>query len=45
MFVMAVPVYLLYEISIWIVSAIEAARSRREKAEAAALAAGAPPAP
>jgi sec-independent protein translocase protein TatC len=45
MFVMAVPVYLLYEISIWIVSAIEAARGRKEKSEAAAIAAGAPPAP
>ena len=44
MFIMAVPVYALYEISIWIVAAIEAARARREKAEAAALAA-APPAP
>ncbi|QGZ94838.1 twin-arginine translocase subunit TatC [Terricaulis silvestris] len=39
MVVMAVPVYLLYEISIWIVAAIEAARSKREKVEAAALAA------
>jgi sec-independent protein translocase protein TatC len=39
MFVMALPVYALYEISIWIVSAIEAARSKREKAEAEALAA------
>lgn len=38
MFVMAVPVYLLYEISIWIVAAIEKARA---KAEAAAV----PPAP
>ncbi len=45
MFVMAVPVYLLYEISIWIVSAIEKAREAKEKAEAAALAAGVPPAP
>jgi sec-independent protein translocase protein TatC len=36
MFVMAVPVYLLYEISIWIVASIEAARTKREKAEAAA---------
>lgn len=45
MFVMAVPVYLLYEISIWIVSAIERAREAREKAEAAALAAAGPPAP
>jgi sec-independent protein translocase protein TatC len=44
MFIMAVPVYALYEISIWIVAAIEAARARREKAEAAATAA-APPAP
>jgi sec-independent protein translocase protein TatC len=44
MFIMAVPVYALYEISIWIVAAIEAARAMREKAEAAALAA-APPAP
>lgn len=45
MFVMAVPVYLLYEISIWIVSAIERAREAREKAEAAGLAAAGPPAP
>ena len=45
MFVMALPVYLLYEISIWIVSAIEKARAARDKAEAAALAAGGPPAP
>jgi sec-independent protein translocase protein TatC len=36
MFVMALPVYLLYEISIWIVAAIESARSAREKREAAA---------
>jgi sec-independent protein translocase protein TatC len=39
MFVMALPVYALYEISIWIVAAIEAARSKREKTEAEALAA------
>lgn len=45
MFVMAVPVYLLYEISIWIVAAFERGRAQREKAEAAALAAGSPPAP
>lgn len=45
MFVMALPVYALYEISIWIVAAIEASRSKREKAEAEALAAGAPPQP
>jgi sec-independent protein translocase protein TatC len=45
MFVMAVPVYALYEISIWIVAAIEVARARREKAEADALAAASPPAP
>lgn len=32
MFVMAFPVYLLYEISIWIVAAIEAARAKEEKA-------------
>ncbi|ANP48151.1 hypothetical protein ATE48_18300 [Candidatus Viadribacter manganicus] len=43
MFVMAAPVYALYEISIWIVAAIEANRARREKAEAAA--AVQPPAP
>jgi sec-independent protein translocase protein TatC len=30
MFVMALPVYALYEISIWIVAAIEAARAREE---------------
>jgi len=41
MFVMAVPVYALYEVSIWIVSLIERDRSKREAAEAAA----APPAP
>jgi sec-independent protein translocase protein TatC len=35
MFVMAVPVYLLYEISIWIVAGIEKARAKREAAEAA----------
>ena len=40
MFVMAVPVYGLYEISIWIVAAIEAARAKREAAEAVS-----PPAP
>lgn len=43
MFVMAAPVYALYEISIWIVAAIESSRARREKAEAAA--AVNPPAP
>lgn len=32
MFVMAVPVYLLYEISIWIVAAMEKTRARREAA-------------
>jgi sec-independent protein translocase protein TatC len=42
MFVMAAPVYALYEISIWIVAAIEAARAKRVKAEAAATV---PPAP
>jgi len=36
MFVMAVPVYGLYEISIWIVAAMEAARAKKAKAEAAA---------
>jgi sec-independent protein translocase protein TatC len=36
MFVMAVPVYLLYEISIWIVAGIESDRAKKEKAEAAA---------
>lgn len=40
MFVMAVPVYLLYEISIWIVAAIEKTRAKQE-AEAAVI----PPAP
>ena len=45
MFVMAMPVYLLYEISIWIVAGIEAAKAKQEKAEADALAAGGPPAP
>lgn len=45
MFVMALPVYLLYEISIWIVAAIEAGRLKREKAEAEAQAAAVPPAP
>ena len=43
MFVMAAPVYALYEISIWIVAAIEADRARREKLEAAS--AVTPPAP
>jgi sec-independent protein translocase protein TatC len=38
MFVMAVPVYLLYEISIWIVAAMEKTRAKEE-------AAAAPPAP
>jgi sec-independent protein translocase protein TatC len=41
MFVMAVPVYALYEISIWIVAAMERDRAKREAAEAAAS----PPAP
>ncbi len=45
MVVMALPVYALYEISIWIVAAIEASRSKREKAEAEALAESAPPSP
>jgi sec-independent protein translocase protein TatC len=36
MFVMAVPVYLLYEISIWIVALIEKDRSKREAVEASA---------
>jgi len=44
MFVMAVPVYALYEISIWIVAAMEKTREAQEKAEAAAVAAS-PPAP
>jgi sec-independent protein translocase protein TatC len=43
MFVMAVPVYLLYEISIWLVAWIETGRAKREQAEAAA--AVVPPAP
>jgi len=43
MFVMAAPVYALYEISIWIVAAIEAGRAHREKLEAAS--AVTPPAP
>ena len=43
MFVMAVPVYLLYEISIWIVASIESGRLKRERAEAEA--AVVPPAP
>jgi len=43
MFVMAAPVYALYEISIWIVAAIEVGRARREKLEAAG--AVTPPAP
>ncbi len=42
MFVMAVPVYLLYEVSIWIVAAIEKARLKREAAE---MADAVPPAP
>lgn len=40
MFVMAVPVYLLYEISIWIVAAMERTRAKEE-----ATAAVTPPAP
>lgn len=36
MFVMAVPVYLLYEISIWIVAAFERGRDKRDAAEAVA---------
>ena len=32
MFIMALPVYLLYEISIWIVAAIEKARAKEEAA-------------
>lgn len=43
MFVMAVPVYALYEISIWIVAVIEADRVKKEKAEASAPVT--PPAP
>jgi sec-independent protein translocase protein TatC len=43
MVVMALPVYGLYEISIWIVAAIEASRARAEKAAAAADVS--PPAP
>lgn len=38
MIVMAMPVYALYEASIWIVWAIEKGRSKREAAEAAAAA-------
>ncbi|GAM99614.1 twin-arginine translocation protein TatC [alpha proteobacterium U9-1i] len=38
MFVMAAPVYLLYEISIWLVWLIGQARDKREAAEAAAAA-------
>ena len=34
MFVMALPVYALYEISIWLVAAIERSRTKREAAEA-----------
>lgn len=41
MFVMAVPVYGLYEISIWLVAAMERSRAKREQAEAGAS----PPAP
>lgn len=41
MFVMAVPVYALYEISIWIVAAMERTRAKQEQLDAAA----APPAP
>jgi sec-independent protein translocase protein TatC len=43
MFVMALPVYALYEISIWLVAWIEAGRAKRERAEASA--AVTPPAP
>ncbi len=45
MFVMALPVYLLYEISIWIVAAIERGKAKRDQADADALAAADPPAP
>ena len=45
MFVMAVPVYGLYEISIWIVAAMERTKAKEEKAEADAAAVSAPPAP
>lgn len=38
LFIMAVPVYALYEASIWVVLLIERARLRREAAEAAAAA-------
>ena len=40
MFVMAVPVYLLYEISIWIVAAMERTRAKEEAGKAVT-----PPAP
>lgn len=43
MFVMAVPVYLLYEISIWIVALIEKNQAKRDAAEAHAVVT--PPAP
>lgn len=43
MFVMALPVYALYEISIWIVAVIEADRVKKEKAETSAPVT--PPAP
>jgi sec-independent protein translocase protein TatC len=33
MFVMAVPVYALYEVSIWIVAAMDRARDKAEAAE------------
>ncbi len=37
MTLMAIPMYLLYELSIWLVWAIEKARLKREAAEAAAI--------
>lgn len=44
MTLMAIPMYLLYEVSIWIVALIEAAQKRKDAAEEAAAAA-VPPAP
>lgn len=45
MTLMAIPMYALYEISIWIVAVIEAAQKRKDAAEEAAAAASVPPAP
>lgn len=45
MTLMAIPMYALYEVSIWVVALIESAQKRRDAAEAAAAGAAVPPAP